>query len=88
MQQLKEEILSESEKMVTAVESEITEKFRSFFQIVNVEIKKDIIKVVSNEFLSFGYGEDLENRLSVFNERLEAVDSLIQAKAISKPDER
>lgn len=38
------------------VDEEISSRLRLFFQKVNLELKKDILKVSSEEFLSFSYG--------------------------------
>jgi len=45
---LKEEMKLEAENMDKEVEQEITSKLRSFFQKVNYELKKDILKVVED----------------------------------------
>ena len=53
---LKEAMKEESERMDKEVEQEITSKLRSFFQKVNYELKKDILKIVEDEFLTINYG--------------------------------
>ena len=45
---LKEEMKAEAESMDKEIEQEITSKLRSFFQKVNFELKKDILKVVED----------------------------------------
>ena len=45
---LKEEMKAEAENMDKEIEQEITSKLRSFFQKVNFELKKDILKVVED----------------------------------------
>lgn len=50
---------AEAERMDKEVEQEITSKLRSFFQKVNVELKKDILKNIEDEFLTISYGEDV-----------------------------
>lgn len=79
---LKEEMKEESEKMDKEVEQEITSKLRSFFQKVNYELKKDILKIVEDEFLTINYGEDLENRLEEINLRIDSTNHLINSNQI------
>ena len=79
---LKEEMREESEKMDKEVEQEITSKLRSFFQKVNYELKKDILKIVEDEFLTINYGEDLENRLEEINLRIDSTNHLINSNQI------
>jgi hypothetical protein len=77
---LRGEIKDEVTRMGKDVNEEISNRLRTFFQKANVELKKDILKVASEEFLSFSYGEDLENRLEIINDSLENVNNLIKTK--------
>lgn len=72
---LKQNFREEAEKMGAEVEEEITTKLRSFFQKANIELKKDILSNVEEEFLTIGYGEDLENRLETINNKIELLSS-------------
>lgn len=62
------------------VEQEITSKLRSFFQKVNYELKKDILKTIEDDFLTITYGEDLENRLDDINSHIESLSTLVNSK--------
>ena len=57
------------------VEGEISGKLRIFFQKMNMEMKKDILKTVEDEFLSYNYGEDLENRLEAIQQGMAAIEA-------------
>lgn len=56
---MRSEVKEEVGRMGKEVNEEISNRLRIFFQKANVELKKDILKVASEEFLSFSYGEDL-----------------------------
>jgi DNA anti-recombination protein RmuC len=56
---MRNEMKEEVARMGKEVNEEISNRLRTFFQKANVELKKDILKVASEEFLSFSYGEDL-----------------------------
>ncbi len=53
---IKAELKEEVAKMGKEVDEEISSRLRLFFQKVNLELKKDILKVSSDEFLIFSYG--------------------------------
>ena len=72
----------EAERMDKEVDQEITSKLRTFFQKVNHELKKDILKIVEDEFLTINYGEDLENRLEEINLRIDSTNNLINSNHI------